>query len=213
MDDGIGSLINLLKERGEFDNTLIFFLSDNGSTIEGKGEKGRKGSLSFPMLSNTPYQGQKADTLEGGVSSPLIVSWPNRLKIHAGTVRQGRCHIIDILPTCLEATGLEFPDSFRGKEPAAPHGTSLLSAASGAELPGRPLFWEHGGKRAVYHDGWKLVTIGPRSPWKLYNLKNDPTEQKERNKEFPDRVATLQALWQSWAEEYDVVPMPTKPRR
>ena len=207
MDDGIGELIDLLKEKGEFENTLIIFLSDNGSTNH------RKGSRAFPMLSNTPYQGQKAQTWEGGVSSPLIVSWPDRLKAHAGTIRHGRCHIIDILPTCLKATGVEFPDSFRGKVPAAPHGGSLLSAAGGAALPERPMFWEHGGRRAVYQDGWKLVADGPSAPWKLYNLRSDPTEQEQQNQNFPERVDTLQALWQGWAEEYDVVPMPTKSRK
>ena len=203
MDDGIGELIDLLKERDEYENTLILFLSDNGSTSERKG-----GGQSFPILSNTPYRGQKAQTWEGGTSSPLIVSWPDRLKSHAGTVRHGRCHIIDILPTCLEATGVDFPDSFRDKQPAAPHGSSLLSAAGGVELPERPLFWEHGGRRAVYQDGWKLVADGRGAPWKLYDLRNDPTEQKEVNREFPERVGTLKTLWQTWAEEYDVVPNP-----
>ena len=210
MDEGIGELIDLLKEQGEFENTLILVLSDNGSTSERKGGKATGGSQSFPMLSNTPYRGQKAQTWEGGVASPLIISWPNRLKAHAGTIRHGRCHIIDILPTCLEATGVAFPDSFRGKEPAAPHGGSLLAAVGGAALPERPLFWEHGGSRAVYQDGWKLVADRRSSQWELYHLTEDPTEQRQRNKEFPDRVDTLQALWQSWAEEYDVVPAPTK---
>jgi arylsulfatase A-like enzyme len=203
MDDGIGELIDVLKAKGEYENTLILFLSDNGSTAERKG-----GGQSFPMLSNTPYRGQKAQTWEGGTSSPLIVSWPARLSQHAGAIRHGRCHIIDILPTCLETTGIEFPDSFRGKAPAAPHGSSLLSAVGGAELPERPLFWEHGGSRAVYQDGWKLVADRRSSQWKLYNLRNDPTEQKSLNKEFPDRVDSLRELWQGWAEEYDVVPMP-----
>ena len=94
MDDGIGELIDLLKEKGEFENTLILFLSDNGSTSE------RKGCQTFPMLSNTPYRGQKAYTWEGGVSSPLILSWPDRLKAHAvldskvegfSAQRLGRC--------------------------------------------------------------------------------------------------------------------------
>ena len=202
MDDGIGELIDVLKEKGEFENTLILVLSDNGSTSEDKG------GLSFPMLSNTPYRGQKAQTWEGGISSPLIVSWPDRLKAHAGSVRHGRCHIVDILPTCLEATGVEFPSSFRGKKPAAPHGGSLLSAASGAELSERPMLWEHGRRSAVYQDGWKLVSDAPDQAWKLYHLKNDPTEQKDVAKKFPDRVQTLETLWKNWANEYDVIPWP-----
>ena len=88
-----------------------------------------------------------------------------------------------------------------------------MDAVVGAELPPRPLFWEHWGRRAVYQDGWKLVTEGSGSSWELFNLADDPTEQKPRNQEFPERVEDLKALWQSWAEDYDVVPAPTKSRK
>jgi len=171
MDDGIGELVETLKKNGQYDNTLIFVLSDNGSTPE------RKGGTSYPRLSNTPYRSHKAHTFEGGIASPLIVSWPAKLREHAGSLRHGPCHIIDILPTCLDAAGMEFPSAFRGGKPVGPDGGSLMEAVKGAELPPRPLFWEHGGSRSIYQDGWKLVADGVSKPWELYNLGDDPTEQ------------------------------------
>jgi arylsulfatase A-like enzyme len=131
------------------------------------------------MLSNTPYRSFKAHTFEGGIASPLIVSWPAKLREHAGGLRHGLCHIIDILPTCLDAAGVEFPSVFRGRKPVLPDGGNLMDAVKGAELPQRPLFWEHGGSRSVYQDGWKLVADGVSKPWELYNLADDPTEQNQ----------------------------------
>ena len=154
MDDGIGRLIETLKKNGQYDNTLIFVLSDNGSTPE------RKGGTSYPRLSNTPYRSFKAHTFEGGIASPLIVSWPAKLREHAGSLRRGPCHIIDTLPTCLDAAGVEFPSVFRGRKSVRADGGNLMDAVKGAELRQRPLFWEHGGSRSIYQDGWKLVADG-----------------------------------------------------
>ena len=204
MDDGIGRLIEVLKKNGQYDNTLILVLSDNGSTPE------RKGSTTYAMLSNTPYRGFKAHTFEGGVSSPLIVSWPKELSEHAGSVRHGMCHIIDILPTCLDAAGVDFPSSFRGGRPVVPDGGSLMDAAKGSGVMTRPLFWEHQGSRAVYHAGWKLIADGVNKPWELYNLTEDPTERKELTKQFPERVDLMKKLWLDWAQRNNVLPLQTR---
>ena len=201
MDDGIGELIETLKKNGQYDNTLILLLSDNGSTPE------RRGSSTYPMLSNTPYRSFKAHALEGGIASPLIVSWPAKLREHAGTIRHGPCHIIDILPTFLDAAGVEFPSAFRGGKPVAPDGGSILDAVTGAELPTRPFFWEHEGSRAVYQDGWKLVADGVSKPWELYNLTDDPTEQKDLSKTFPERAGELKLRWETWAQKNNVLPL------
>jgi arylsulfatase A-like enzyme len=203
MDDGIGRLIEVLKERGQYENTLILFLSDNGATPEGKG------STTYAMLSNTPYRGHKAHTYQGGVSSPLIVSWPKELSEHAGSVRHGLCHIIDILPTCLGAAGVEFPSSLRGNQPVVPDGGSLLDAAEGSRVMERPLFWEHQGSRAAYQDSWKLIADGTTKPWELYNLADDPTEQNDLVRQSPERVDALKTLWENWAQKNNVLPLQT----
>ena len=203
MDDGIGRLLKVLKDTGQYENTLIFFLSDNGATPAGKG------STTYAMLSNTPYRSYKAHTYEGGISSPLIVSWPRELSAYAGSVRHGMCHIIDILPTCLEAAGVDFPSSFRDGKTKAPDGASLMDAAKGGDLNARPLFWEHQGNRAVYQEDWKLVADGINQPWSLYNLINDPTEQRDLSKQRPERVDALKKLWENWAQENNVLPLQT----
>ena len=201
MDDGIGGLIEVLKKIGQYDNTLILLLSDNGATPEGKA------STTFAMLSNTPYRGYKSHTWQGGVSSPLIVSWPKKLGGHAGNVRHGMCHIIDVLPTCLDAADVEFPASFRGSTPEVPNGASLMAAVKGADVLARPLFWEHQGSRAVYQDRWKLIADGKTAPWQLYNLVDDPAEQRELTKRFPERADLLKGLWEDWAQENNVLPL------
>ena len=202
MDDGIGQLIQVLKDNNQYDNTLILVLSDNGST------DADRSSTTLPRLSNTPFRSYKAHTLEGGISSPLIISWPEKLSALDGSVRHGPCHIIDILPTCLDAADLAFSSSFRGSTPVPPDGISLMPAVKGTPLPERPLFWEHLGRRAVYQEGWKLVTDSVSDPWKLYDLAADPTEQEALTVVYPDHVNTLESLWDNWATTNNVVPGP-----
>ncbi len=78
---------------------------------------------------------------------------------------------------------------------------------SGKELPQRPFYWEHLGRRAVYQDGWKLVAGGANSPWKLYNLTDDPTEQNDLSQQFPERVDALKRDWTNWAKDNHVLPL------
>ena len=209
MDDGIGQLIDVLKKNGQYENTLIMFLGDNGSTPERKGTKAVADLCA--ALSNTPFNGVKAHALEGGIASPLIVSWPKQLAQDAKQIRHGHCHIIDILPTCLEATGINFPDSFKGITPVRPDGVSLMAGVKGEELEKRSFFWEHHKSRAVYHDGWKLVA--DKNPWKLFDLNNDPVEKSDLSKSHPERTATLKELWGKWAEKNNVTPYLIRKRR
>ena len=195
----------LQRERFARQLELGVVFSDNGSTPERKGKA--PVSTLLAALSNTPYHGYKSQTLEGGIASPLIISWPDKFRKHAGSLRHGPCHIIDILPTCLDAADVEFPTEFRGQTAIQPDGSSILSAVSGAALPQRPFYWEHLGKRAVYKDGWKLVAGGGNSPWKLYNLMDDPTEQNDLSQQFPERADALQRDWTNWAKENHVLPL------
>lgn len=204
MDDGIGELIATLKQNGQYDNTLILVFSDNGATTERKGKP--PVSTLLAALSNTPYRSYKAHTFEGGIASPLIISWPDQFREYAGSLRHGPCHIIDILPTCLDALDVEFPSEFRGKKAVQPDGRSILSAVTGTALPQRPFYWEHLGRRAVYQDGWKLVADGVKSPWKLYNLTDDSTEQNDLSKQFPERADALKRDWADWAKQNRVFP-------
>ena len=71
----------------------------------------------------------------------------------------------------------------------------------------RPLFWEHQGSRAVYQDGWKLIADGITKPWELYNLTEDPTEQTDLAKQYPERADALKTLWEDWAQKNHVLPL------
>ena len=117
------------------------------------------------------------------------------------------CHIIDLLPTLLDAANVEFPSSFHGLQPVAPDGESLMEMVKGAEALARPFYYEHMGSRAVYHEGWKLVADGIERPWELFNLTDDPTEQKDASRHFPERVAMLKKRGEDWAEKNQVFPL------
>jgi len=86
-----------------------------------------------------------------------------------------------------------------------------MAAVKGAELENRPFFWEHLQSRAVYRDGWKLVA--DKTLWKLYDLSKDPAEQSDLSTQHPERASALKALWTEWAEEYDVLPFPSKQKK
>ena len=116
-------------------------------------------------------------------------------------------HIIDILPTYLDAAGVDFPSSFSGRNPAVPDGGSLMDVVKGAEVMDDPLFWEHHGSRAVYQEDWKLIADGETTPWELYNLADDPTEQRDLTSQFSEHADLMKEVWHSWAQKNSVLPL------
>ncbi len=202
VDDGIGEVVDALKRKGMYKNTVFLFLSDNGATQEG-GLISRLGA----HLSNTPYAGFKTKTFNGGISSPLIIHYPERFKQYSGAMRHGTAHITDILPTCLEIAGLQYPESFKNKPLPSPDGVSLVPAISGETQPPRDLFFEHQGSCAIISKNWKLVRDRSEHPWSLIDLKNDPFEQNDIAKDHPEMVQQLEAKWLQWAGENDVLPL------
>ena len=120
MDDGIGKVMQSLKAKGIDKNTLVLFLSDNGATAEG----GQISQLAAD-LSNTPYRSYKKFSYEGGISSPLIVHYPEKFTPQAGTLLRNGCHIVDILPTCLDLAGITSPASSKKKKLPKLAGTNI----------------------------------------------------------------------------------------
>ncbi|EDM28523.1 arylsulfatase [Lentisphaera araneosa HTCC2155] len=202
MDDGIGEIIQELKSRGDFENTCFIFLSDNGATNEG----GQISQLAAD-LSNTPFRSYKARTFMGGISSPLIFHYP---KMKNKGIRTGQAHIIDMLPTCLDVAGIEYPKEFR-KETIAPlDGISLLPLIKNEAWPQRDFFFEHQTSCAIISNGWKLVRMSSTRDWELYNLKEDPFEQINSAKNNPEKVMSLEKKWQEWGEKNNVLPLNPK---
>ncbi len=208
MDDGIGEVVDALKAKGMYDNTLILFLSDNGATFEG----GISSKLAS-SLSNTPYRMFKQYTHFGGIHSPLIIHYPKRFGAESGTLRREWSHIKDLLSTCIDIAGIDYPDTFKGKKISSPDGTSLVPVLEGQALPDRALYYEHQTASAIISDGWKLVRLHESSPWELYHLNEDPFEQNNLAQTHPEVAQRLENNWIRWAEKNHVYPLEPLPWR
>ena len=217
LDQNVGRLINHLEAEGIADNTVIFFLSDNGGCPNGRNDTpnaqiGTRNSFvaygrSWANVSNTPYRKYKAMTHEGGILTPLIAHWPNELT-NKGLVTHEPAHIIDFMATCLEIAHAEYPVSFNHNQLLPPAGTSFLPQLKG--LPAdheRLLFWEHEGNKAVRQDHWKLVKRH-KQEWELYDLSVNPTEIQNVVDQFPKKKAKLLKAYNQWAEDNQVLEWP-----
>ncbi len=219
MDLGIGLIIDALKRNGQFENTLIVFLSDNGAcaeVIQGTqtrhGYFGRGGTTPeiFPgepdtyaaygkawaNAGNTPYRRFKRWMHEGGIATPMITHWP--AVINGGQINHHLGHVIDFMPTFIEMAGGVYPDNLNGNKLTPLEGISLLPLLKGREQKQHEtLYWEHLGYQAIRHGNWKLVAEG--GDWELYDLENDRTELNNLAEEYPERVRQLTSMWEDWA--------------
>ena len=160
-------------------------------------------------VSSTPFREYKHWTHEGGIGTPLIVHWPAGIppaRRNALVPQPGQ--LPDIMATCLEAAGAQYPAQFNGRKITPLQGTSLLPAFAGKPVERDGLFWEHEGNRAVRDGQWKLVAKGPGGPWELYDMTADRTEMNDLASRHPERVKTLAAKWQAWAARSSVLPWP-----
>lgn len=221
VDHNVGKLVAHLKERGQLDNTLLVFLSDNGGnaeagprgTYEGKNPGGANSKVflgqSWATLNNTPLRRYKHFTHEGGISTPLIVHWPAGIeKSRNGQLERQPGHLVDLMATVVDVTGAEYPEEFKGHAIQPMEGVSLRPALAGEALErANPIFWEHEGNRAIRRGKWKAV-MKLKGPWELYDIEADRTEQKNLVEEQPELAKELIAAWEAWAERADVGPWP-----
>lgn len=229
VDQGVGRIIQKLKETGEYDNTIIIFSSDNGASSENYGigefdrhDRTRDGQmvthdsrtpgdqLSYNYLGtgwagaiNTPFRYWKAESFHGGIAAPTIVHWPAGMKSGKGSIVNEPCHFIDIMPTCIALAGAEYPSTYNGHsiKPLAAEGRSLLPLISGeGEWNGeRTLFWEHENGRAVRVGNWKMTSLR-NGGWQLFDLSTDYSETNNVAAEHPDKVREMKTLWNNWAK-------------
>ena len=217
MDQGIGNIVTALKKTGQLDNTLILFMSDNGGCAEVI-ERGTGGELGGPdsyssygqgwaWLSNAILRLFKHWTHGGGVSSPFIVHWPEGIPAPArGQLRRQPGHLIDIMATCIDLAGAEYPRELEGRKITPLEGKSLVPAFADQPIVRDAIYWEHEGNKAILAGSWKLVSRYP-GPWELYDLSADRGEANDLAKQQPERVKELAAKWQAWAERADVLPL------
>jgi arylsulfatase A-like enzyme len=227
VDQGIGRIIKKLKETGQFDNTLILFFADNGASPErgyppGFDRNGHKrdgtpvnykartalGSEdTYPYLGrpwsnavNSPFRYWKAESYEGGCHTPMIAHWPKGLKTKGGTITHQIGHVMDVMPTCLELAGAEYPTEYKGKKIVPMDGKSLLPILQGRQRAGHEsIFFEHVGGRAARIGDWK-ISARPRKPFELFNLAKDRTESTDLAKEHPEKLKAMTKAWTQWAK-------------
>ncbi|MCP5527982.1 MAG: sulfatase-like hydrolase/transferase [Verrucomicrobiales bacterium] len=168
--------------------------------------------LSWANASNTPFREYKHWVHEGGISAPLIMHWPAAIEpARRNALYEQPAHLIDLMATCVDLAGAEYPARFRGEAIQPMEGVSLRPALAGAALERpQPIFWEHEGNRAVREGEWKLVAKH-NQPWELYNLRADRTELNNLAAAHPDRVQAMSAQYDAWAERAGVQPWPVKP--
>ncbi|MDG2208257.1 MAG: arylsulfatase [Pirellulales bacterium] len=162
-------------------------------------------------VSNTPFREYKHWTHEGGISTPLVVHWPQGIKAKS-QLRHQVCHLIDVMPTCLAVAGAKYPLSFYDEAIKPLEGVSLLPAFANQPLNRKPIFWEHEGNRAVREGKWKLVAKRPSGGqpvnWELYDIEKDRSELDNLADVYPERVKEMAAKWQTYAERTGVFPWP-----
>ncbi len=189
MDDGIGQLIEELDKQGLTDNTIVFFISDNGSP------QGQLGDMS----STGPFRGWKGDCLEGGIRIPYIIKWPGVIK--PGSKYEQPVTNLDVLPTIASYIGLKKQRKY------AFDGVDLLPYLKGEkaedEGPHESLYWKRGKDMAIRHGDWKLVLEdhNAEKDSMLFNLANDKGERNNLYEAMPQKVNELRALYKKWEQE------------
>jgi arylsulfatase len=216
MDQEIGRVLAQIKAMGQFDNTIVLFLSDNGASAEmmvrgdGHDTNAPPGSAQtflclgpgFSSLANTPFRRHKTWVHEGGITTPLIVQWPQGIAAR-GELRHTPGHLIDIVPTLLELVGGKRPETVNGEAVPTPPGKSLVPAlAQDVTIPHDYLWWQHEANRALRVGDWKIVASGEESPWELYDLSTDRCESHDLANAQPDRVKDMAAIWTQHTEEF-----------
>ena len=160
--------------------------------------------VAWANMSNTPFRLYKHWTHEGGVSTPVILHWPNGIA-ECGGVRHTPCQLPDVMATVVELAGVAYPERHDGHEVLPLEGRSLRPVIERDELPERPLFWEHEGNAAVRFGRWKLVREYP-GDWELYDMLEDRTETNDIASEHPDLVGDLARRYDEWAGRCGVIP-------
>jgi arylsulfatase A-like enzyme len=223
MDQNIGRLLGKLSEWKIEDNTLVIFLSDNGAnpydrTSNRKIPPGGPDSsweygIAWANLSNTPFRLYKRNQHEGGIATPFIARWPVVIK-NRGSITDQPAHIIDIMATCIQLAGCDYPALFQSKTdtPPAPPlvGKSLQPIFEGQSWQGHEaLFFQLRDHRAVRTGEWKLSSHEGK-PWELYRMSEDGTEVHDLAAKEPQKVKELEALYDQWWNQPDIVVRSTR---
>lgn len=203
MDQNIGRILRKLEQTGKAENTVIFFLSDNGACNDSADRSTVKGTMPWEVTSyltqgrpwanasNTPYRQYKTTDYEGGTRTPMIAHWPGKIMQNSKTDHPG--HLIDFMPTMLDLAGTKTDDSLPGQ--------SLVPILQGKQMARQwPLYWQFGKSQAIRDKNWKLVKHASKD-WELYDLESDPTETQNLAAKDPEKVTAMADRWKAWWEQ------------
>lgn len=209
MDREIGRVLAQLNAMGAMENTVMFFLSDNGASAEmmvrgdghdqnaecGTGATFLSIGPGWSSLANTPFRRHKTWVHEGGICTPLIIHWPKGIAAR-GEIRHTPAHVIDFVPTIMELAGGKPPDQWNGKpEPPRPGVSIVPLLTKDGGITRDSLWWLHENNRALRVGDWKIVAAGKDSAWELYDLSSDRCETHDLAKDRPEKVRELSAIW------------------
>ena len=215
MDIEIGRVLAQIKTMGALENTIVVFVSDNGASAEqmirglGHDPAAPMGSAysylgigpGWSSAANTPFRLHKSWTHEGGIATPLIVSWPAGVQAR-GELRADPCHLIDLTPTILELTGGTVPKTVAELAVPPLHGKSLVPDFTHDGAVKRDyLWWNHEVHRAIRIGDWKLVA-NQSTPWELYDMSKDRSEIHNLAADQPEKVKELENEWNKHAAEF-----------
>lgn len=212
MDLEIGRVLQQLRALRVLENTVVFFLSDNGASAElmirgdGHDPAAPPGAAAtflclgpgWSSAANAPFRLHKYWVHEGGIATPFIVCWPRGIQAR-GEFRANPGHVIDLAPTILDLAGGRWPERAAGVPP--PPGKSLVPAFAKDGAVTRPYFWwYHEGNRALRADHWK-ITAAQGEEWQLFDLANDRSELHNLASKQPARLKQLEKLWNDQADQ------------
>ena len=246
-DAQIGRLLDHLEETGQRENTIVILVSDNGASGEG-GPNGSVNECliangipddiatnlamlddlgspktynhyptGWAMAFNTPFKMWKRYEFNGGTTDPCIISWPQGMQAR-GEIREQYHHAIDLVPTLLDALGVEEPETIGGHVQTQFDGVSMRYSFDAATLPSarETQFYSMLGSRSIWHDGYKAVTTHPtlsgwshfaEDTWELYHVDVDRSELHDLSDQEPERLRRLINLWYAEAGANGAFPL------
>ena len=178
LDRGIGKVLAELRAQGLEENTIVIFSSDNGGA----------NYVGIPDL-NAPYRGWKASFFEGGIHVPFFMKWP--AQIPAGTRLDHRAAHVDIFATAAAAAGAQL------RNDRVYDGVDLMRHVRGEPVGERPLYFRSGGYMTLFQEDWKLQVAERLDKTWLFNLAEDPTEQRNLAGENPEKLAEMMTALQA----------------
>lgn len=214
VDQNIGKIIKNLKQLDIYENTLILFLQDNGGCAEGGNTGNNSGQgicgtaeshvqygACWANASNTPFRRYKHWVHEGGASTPLVAHWPAGISAELNSKLSSEpTHLIDLMATCVDLSGAEYPETYKGNRIIPMEGKSLRPIFESKPFKREDaLYFEHEKNRAIRQGKWKLVSV-KGADWELYDMEEDRTEVNDLASGMPEKVTEMSALYDAWCE-------------